>query len=404
MPDLAFVLVLFLFARVLGRFAQRLHQPVSIGELLAGAAVALALAAAPGLTAGFGPAPGGDVLPALAEAGVFVLLLRAGVEMEPAELARTAGTAGWVALGGSLLPLALGCALGWAVLPAGELKPAQTLILGTGLAISAVPVAARVLLEFGLLHQRVGEVILTAAVFDDVLALALLAAIAGMVAGTPVTAQGLLLLVGQVGLFFAVAGLAGRWAIPRLWPWLHRHGTGMTLSGLLVLAGAFGLLADALGLHAILGPFVAGLFFEQARVGRHAFEQAKHVLDTVAYGALGPLFFASIGLHLQADAVVQAPLFLLALLAIAVAGKVLGAGLAAHWAGLTPRESLAVGVGMSGRGAIEIVVADLALRSGAFEPPPGGDPIVESLFSALVIVAVATTLATPWLLRRVLRV
>lgn len=405
MDAFAFILALFVAARVLGRLAQRLHQPASVGEVLAGAGIAVMLAAWPGLAPsadGHGAGPGGPLLAGLAQAGVFVLLLRAGVEMAPSELLANSRASLLVALGGSLVPLAAGGAFAWAVLPESDLKPAQALILATGLAISAVPVAAKVLLEFGLLHKRVGEVILAAAVFDDVLALVLLAAIAGMVAGTPITALGLLGLVTQVAVFFVVTGVAGRVAIPRLWPWLHRHGTGMTLSGLLVLAGGFGLLAEALGLHAILGPFVAGLFFEQAQVGKRTFEQAKHVLDALAFGVLAPLFFASIGLRLDLGAVQEAPLFLAALLAIAFAGKILGAGAGAQLAGLGPRESLAIGVGMSGRGAIEIVVADLALRAGALEPPPGGDPVVDNLFSALVITAIATTVVTPWLLRRVL--
>lgn len=402
MPELVFLLLLFLAARVLGRLLQRVHQPASVGEVLAGALIALALAAWPEGGAMAARIEVGYLGP-IGQAAVFLLLLRAGVEMAPSELVANTGVSLRVALGGSLLPLALGALVAWVVLPDGPMKPAQMLLVGTGLAISAVPVAARVLLEMGLLHQRVGEVIMAAAVFDDVVALILLAAITGLAEGTPLSLPGILALLAQVAAFFLVSGVAGRLAVPRLWPWLARHGSGMSMSGLLALALGFGVLAELLGLHFILGPFVAGLFFEPAQVGRERFERAKHVLDVLAFGVLGPLFFASIGLRLDPNALLQVPLFLAVLLAIAFAGKILGAGAMAYGAGVTPRESLAIGVGMSGRGAIELIVADIALRHGLLETP-AGDPIVQNLFSALVIVAVVTTLVTPWALRAALGV
>lgn len=404
MEPAIFILVVFVLARVCGRAAERLHQPSSVGEVVAGAVLAVVLAQ-PFLPAGadWGVHAEGPLLSGIAEAGIFLLLLRAGVEMEPSEIVQNSRRALIVAVGGSVVPLALGAGFAWLVLPDGPLKAAQALIVGTGLAISAVPVAAKVLMELGVLHQRVGEVILAAAVFDDILALILLAAITGMIGGAELDVAGVLLLVGSVVVFFAITSALGSYVIPRIWPWLGRHGVPMSLSGLLVLAFAFGLLATALGLDFVLGPFVAGLFFEQAKVGSETFERDKHVLDVVTFGALGPLFFASIGLRLDLHALIETPAFLAALLAIAFFGKIAGAGIAARLSGLDRRDSLSVGLGLSGRGAIELVIADLALRSGAFRPPPGGDAIVENLFSALVITAVVTTIATPLLLRQTLK-
>ena len=92
--------------------------------------------------------------------------------------------------------------------------------------------------------------------------------------------------------------------------------------------------------------------------------------------------------------------FLLALILTAFVGKLLGAGVPARLAGLSSREALAVGVGMSGRGAVELIIASIALEAGLFAQP---DPVVANLFSALVIMAVVTTLMVPFGLRRVLR-
>jgi Kef-type K+ transport system membrane component KefB len=155
-------------------------------------------------------------------------------------------------------------------------------------------------------------------------------------------------------------------------------------------------------MHFVLGPFVAGLFFDGAHVGDAAFARTKHVIGALTLGFLGPIFFASIGLRLDPGAIATIPGFLAALILIAFAGKLIGAGLPAYWAGLDRRHALAVGVGMSGRGAMELVVASIAEKAGVFASADGPDPIVGNLFSALVLTAVITTLLTPVLLRWVL--
>ena len=89
------------------------------------------------------------------------------------------------------------------------------------------------------------------------------------------------------------------------------------------------------------------------------------------------------------------PLFLLILIVAAVICKLIGAGLPAYWIGLSGKDSLIVGVGMSGRGAVELIIADIALRAGLFSHPDPAPAIVANLFSAIVIMAVVTTLMTP---------
>ncbi len=391
------VLVVLLAARVFGRIAVACHQSSSIGEILAGVVLALALVSLPIEVPWLAGLKGSEAVELIGEVGIFLLLLLTGIEMEPKEIAEHSREAVLVACGGMLLPLTLGCLLGWAVLPPSDLKQGQVLILGIGLSISAIPVAAKVFMEFGLLHQAVGEIVIAAAVIDDILGLLLLAVASHLIIqGDLPNLAALLLLLGAVGAFFGVAIGLGLYVYGPLWRWLHaHHGDAMSLSALLLFALGLGALAELLGLHFVLGPFVAGLFFEKGRVGVEPYEQVKSVVGIVTSAIAAPVFFAWIGLQLDLGAFSKVPGFLAALVALAFLGKLIGAGLPAYWCGLGQRHALAIGIGLSGRGAVELVIASIAQKSGLFLAGNGAHPIVSNLFSALVITAVATTLVVP---------
>jgi Kef-type K+ transport system membrane component KefB len=125
------------------------------------------------------------------------------------------------------------------------------------------------------------------------------------------------------------------------------------------------------------------------------FKGVQDRVSGITTGFLAPVFFASIGLHLDVAAFANIPMFLLILIVAAVGCKLVGAGAIARWVGLSGKDSLIVGIGMSGRGAVELIIADIALRAGLFSQPDPTPPIVANLFSAIVIMAVVTTLITP---------
>ncbi len=165
---------------------------------------------------------------------------------------------------------------------------------------------------------------------------------------------------------------------------------------------AFALLAELIGMHFILGSFVAGLFFSRRSIEQHTYQQVRQKVSGITTGFLAPVFFASIGLELDLSAVTKIPLFLSVLLTVAFLGKMLGAGVAGRWVGLPQREAFALGTAMSARGAVELIVAGIALRAGLFSHPQPPPPVIEYLFSAIVIVAVVTTLIVPIALRGIL--
>lgn len=398
------LLVVLVLARVFGEAMLRIRQPALVGEILAGVVLALIATLIDSNVPTIALLPTSEAIRLVAEIGVFFLVLHAGIEMQPREIARQSGASLAVAAGGMLLPLASGFALGWAVLPDSPFKLALSLLIGMTLSISAVPVVTKVFMDLNLLHHRVGRTVVSAAIFDDILGLILLAVLTAMMqeGGFP-DAVAILLLLAKVALFFVITVVVGS----RYHTWTSALlGSARSLSArfttLLVVGFAFAVLAEALGMHFILGGFMAGLFFEKSRVGEVPYLETKATVERITSGFLAPVFFASIGLHLDLAAVEAVPIFLLVLIAIAVVGKFVGAGLPALLSGLSPREASAVGVGMSGRGVVTIIVASIALRAGLFEYEGAREAVVDNLFSAIVVTAIVTTIAVPVLLRYIL--
>ena len=398
------LLVLLIATRAFGEVAVRMGQPALVGELLAGVALGMIVVENGATFPILAELPENPVFAAVTDLGIFFLMLMAGLELRPKKLAEASGRSVVIAVGGLVLPLALGIGLGLATLPESELRIAQSLFLGVALAITAVPVSVGVLLSLGRLDTAVGRTIVSAAIVDDVLSLLLLALLTAVLETGQVPDTGsLLLLGGKVALFFALAVPAGLY----LFPWLGRrvaalHGDEFEFSFLVAIGLAYAVLAEALSMHFLIGAFLAGLFFVRNTIDEETYEDVFRKVSALTHGFLAPVFFASIGIHLHGGALLDAPLFLLVLLVAATAGKLLGAGIPARLGGMDRRDALAVGFGMNARGAVELIVADVAFRAGLFALPDPPGPIVASLYSAVVITAIVTTLATPIGLKRLL--
>lgn len=401
MEHLLFILALLILARLLGWLMHAIGQPAIVGEIGAGMLIAIAAVYLgddfPFLT----PAAHDTYLPMFASLGIFFVILASGVEMQPRELTEHSGIALTVALGGMVVPLASGIALGWAFLPDTDVKIVQALLIGTAMSVSAIPVTARVLMDFKLLHSLVGKVIISAAVIDDVLALMLLAVLTSLIAsGEAPTVLSLTLLLVKVAGFFAIAISIGMMLIPRLFRWFPALRTPVAALSCLILLGVlYALLAEALGMHFVLGPFIAGLYFDRASLGDELFASVDRTVSLFAKALFGPIFFASIGLALNPTSIMSAPLFVALLLLVAFAGKFLGAGVASLACGLSKAKSTVIAISMNARGGVGLVVVQIAAAGGLFAIPDPPGPVVESLYHGLVLTVVLTTIATPLLLR-----
>ena len=206
----------------------------------------------------------------------------------------------------------------------------------------------------------------------------------------------------KIVIFFGVTAFVGIVIYPRGGKLLkHVREKELEISVVLIAALAFSVFADWLGLHFILGAFVAGAYFGRKTVDKRTYEDVRSKISAMTFGFLAPIFFASIGLNLDMGALTGAPLFAALLVIAAFIGKIVGAGGAARGVGFSKNEAAAIGVGMSPRGAVELVIAGIALKSGLFETAGVGAPVVENLFSAVVVMAVVTTVLSPIILKRV---
>lgn len=406
MRFLYLILVLLVVTDLFAMVAQRLRMPAIVGELMAGVALGLVLSRYRENLPVLWDLTRGDVFEALVKLGMFFLMLLAGIRMDPVDFKRTSGSAPFVAIGGMAVPLVCGTALGLVVLPESSFKLAQSLFLGTALAITAVPVTAQVLMEFNKLHTPVGMTIVAAALWDDLLSLFLLAfLVAAMSNGGAIFADlpSTLTLLGKVTLYFLITipiGVFGFPLIGRYFKYLRipEVDFGMLLIGAL----AYAVFAEFMGLHFIVGAFLAGLFFFPKETGQRIYDRVEEQTSGITSGFLAPIFFVSLGLHLDLSALATIPGFVILLTFVALLSKFLGAGLPAYLKGLNALDSATVGVGMSGRGAVELIIAGIALEAGLFTYPDPPPPIIQGLFSAVVIMAIVTTIVTPLILERLI--
>jgi Kef-type K+ transport system membrane component KefB len=368
--DILAVLALILVGGTLaGHASQRLGLPTPVGKITIGLLIG---------PAALGLVSSDNSLDALSSIGVILLMFMAGLETDTATMRRVSVPAFAVALGGALLPFIGGLALGYAF----HLGRAETLFLGAILTATSVSITAQTLRELGRLQSREGTTILAAAVIDDILGIVILAFVfAATGGGDPVLA------LAKMALFLPIALLLGKGVLTPIMERVGNRFSGeLQLSMIISVALAYAWAADRLGgVAAVTGAYMAGLLVAETQ-----FARVSHGLNWVMYGFFVPLFFVGIGLKADLASIGEAPYLVLALLAVAIVGKVAGCYAGARLCRLNGSEALRVGVGMMSRGEIALVIAAAGLAQGA---------IGNTVFSASILMALVTTVLTPILLK-----
>jgi Kef-type K+ transport system membrane component KefB/nucleotide-binding universal stress UspA family protein len=300
-----------------------------------------------------------------------------------------------VSLSGIIVPFLCGCLLAAllpeTMLPHPERRLITTLFLGTALSISSVKIVALVVRELGFLRRTVGQVILAAAILDDTIGWIVLSVIFGLALHGALDLSGIAHSVLGVALFLILSLAFGRRLVFSVLRWSNDTLTSemANITTILVIMGLLALLTNALGVHFVLGAFVAGVLLGQSPM---LSRQLGAQLRGLIVGLFMPVFFTLVGVMVDLSALAQ-PRFLgftLGLIALASLGKFLGAFVGGRFGGLTPAESFAVGCGMNARGSTEVIVASIGLQLGALDL---------HWFTAIVAMAVVTTMAMPAMLR-----
>jgi Kef-type K+ transport system membrane component KefB len=370
-------LTLILLAAWLGgNLATRLGYPSVLGELVAGFL--------------FGPPLLGllhpdEAINILAQVGVLLMMLYVGLEVNLHDI-RKASWAGFLAsIGGFFVPFVLGYGVSYYFLE----SHLMAAFIGMALGVTALAVNSRILLELNILDTRVSHVMMVGALITDTLSLLIFSGILSLSTAGSLELNNIMLILLKVLGFFVLTWFIGLKIVPRLYSFLHSRGlSGRTFNATLILliAFIFAELSELVGLHGIIGTFMAGLYLREAIAERKLSHELTDLVKDVSLGFLAPIYFVTAGFYVS-FAVFQKNLgLLLLLILIAVVGKIVGTTLFYLPSGHGWREGLVIGAGMNGRGVVEIIIANIGLQAGIID---------QDIFSILVFMAIITTAMTP---------
>lgn len=369
--------ILLLAAKLGEEVCRRIHQPVVIGEILAGVIVGPSL---------LGWVEPDEVISVFAELGVIFLLFWVGLETKLGDIRNVGGPAARVGVLGVVLPVVAGIVGALAF----NASTATAVFIGAALAATSVGITSAILIDLGIQSGRAGRTILGAAVIDDILALIVLAVATGIASEGGVSIAEIVGLVLLSVAFLAFFGLGGQKLLSSRPALLEapRFADSPLMPAVLICLG-LAVLAAEIGLAAVIGAFLAGMIIAETR-DNNSIEAEIAPL----YAFFAPFFFASIGIQLVLSELgnLEAILMLVGITALAVVTKYGGAWLGARDLGRGDRSIISAG--MVPRGEVGVIVAGIGYSEGA---------INAEIFGVVVAMAVVTTLIAPYMLRAATR-
>src|SRR6266700_5544441 len=396
---LAQLITLMLVGRLLGEIMNRIGQPSVMGMLLGGIVLGPSVLGAlwPDLQhAIFPSAPEQKaMLDGVAQFGILLLLLLTGMETD-LKLVRTVGKAALsISLTGVAVPFICGFALGqlmpeW-LLPHPDQRLLTSLFLGTALSISSIKIVAAVVREMGFTRRKLGLIIVASAICEDSIGWVIIAITLGLAQAGAIDLMSTAKSVLGTAVFLVASFTFGRRIVYFLIRWTNDNFESdfPVITMILVIMGIMALTTHFIGVHTVLGAFVAGVLVGESPIlSKHIDEQLRGLI--VAF--FMPVFFGIAGLTADLTVLKDATLLLmtLGLIAIASFGKFAGAFIGGEFGGLTRREAFALACGMNARGSTEVIVAAIGLSMGA---------LTQNLFTMIVTMAFITTMGMPPMLR-----
>jgi len=394
------IVALLIVGRALGELMQRVGQPAVIGQLLAGI-----LLGASGFGA-FWPQGQITLFPAdpaqramidgVGQLGVLMLLLLTGMETDLALVSKVKRAAASASAFGIAVPFLCGFLAGEfllpdSLLPSPDRRLVTSLFLGTALSISSIKIVAMVVREMNFMRRDLGQVIVASSIIDDSIGWIVIAITFSLATQGSVDAGSLTRSIGGTAAFLVASLTLGRPIVHALIRWSNDRLVSElpVITVILVIMGAMALITHAIGVHTVLGAFVAGVLIGESPIlTRHIESQLRGLITALFM----PIFFALAGLNTDLS-ILKDPWHLgvtAGLIAVASIGKFIGAFVGGEVGGLTRRESLALGIAMNARGSTEVIIASVGLSIGALNA---------DFYTMIVTMAVVTTMAMPPTLR-----
>jgi Kef-type K+ transport system membrane component KefB len=392
LPFFTNLLILLVVAKILGELFERNKQPAMIGEILAGVILGPSL---------LNFIHRNEELVVISDLGVFFLVIIAGLEINLEDITKSLkGKNFIISIFAFFLPILSGFALGAFF----GLDIMTNVFIGLCVAITALPVSVRILMDLGRINSETGKKIISIAIFDDLLALSILGVLLNLqetdmslIAILKISGIAVLKLIVFLGILFTCTLLIKKYSkrenyleekLNKVILFLKSKESLYAIFFVFILG--FATITESLGFHFIIGTFFAALLINENLVGKTHLKEFEASTSGFAMGFLAPIFFAGIGLEFQFGSIENYWL-LIAIILVSFASKITGGYVGGRLAGLSSSTSLTLGVGLNARGIMELVIANIAYKSGL---------INIEIFSILVVMGLFTTLVTPLLLKK----
>ncbi len=367
--------IIFTSAKIMGELFERFKQPALIGEILAGVILGPYL---------LNLIPLLEVYEVLAEIGVMVLLFTVGLHIKVEDILKVGGRSTLVAVLGVIVPFIFG----YLYTLISDHNTVEAMFIGAAMVATSVGITARIFADLNLMESEVARIILAAAVIDDILGMIVLAIVTGAGQGTLSYVNLGIITLEAIGfvLFLILVGtrLARRY-VPRVANLRTRNAVfALSLIFLLGLSAV----ASSIKLAAIIGAFMAGLVLSEFNYQFQLTQRAESLYDFLV-----PFFFVILGSRVDLSLFADSGIWIAAgiITLFAILGKIIGCGIAVIKSGL--KSAFTVGIGMTPRGEVGMIVASIGLASGA---------ISSELYAVVLFMVVATTILSPPILRKLL--
>ena len=372
---LALLLILFL-AKVFGELVERAGFPSILGEIVAGIVFGLLFLR-----------PDNEALLFFSELGAIFLLFTAGYkEINLRELK----TASKMALIPTLSQVLVAFGFGFLIGAIFDFPQMARLFIGVAFSITSIGVSVRTLIDLNYLSKKIGSTMLASAILDDLIGIFMLSVVISIAANQQIPAgMEILVIAARMIGFIAVMAVLGRGVFPVLFTYIHRMRVKESIFAFVVMIALFSAyLAEAFGLHAVIGAFIGGACLSSVPLAK--IEDVQSKVSGIAYGIFIPIFFAFIGLSVDPAAIQAAGLFALLVIVMALSGKLIGGFIGSRIAGFDSYDSLIFGVGVMPRAGIELVVISAGRSMGI---------IGDEIFSAIVLMVAVSVIVSPVMLK-----
>lgn len=371
--------IIIFAAKFFGVMARKCKAPQVVGQIVAG------LLIGPCVLGWVAPS---DFITQMAEIGVVLLMFEVGLETDLKELVKTGPIALLIACAGVFVPLVLGALLYmgfYGIAPWGSEEFFKAVFIGTIMTATSVSITVAALQELGKIKSKVGTTIVSAAIIDDVIGIIVLTFVIGF--KSPDSHPGMVIV--KTIIFFIVA-VAGGFVIFKVFLALDKRYPHTRRIPIVSLAFCFALSYVAekyFGIADITGAYIAGIVL--CNLSDNTYIERK--VDVSSYMLFGPLFFASIGLKTNFDAMDSTLfIFCICFVIVALLAKIIGCGLAAKVCRYNMSDSLKIGVGMMTRGEVALIVAQKGLAA---------DLLTSDYFMAVILLILFSSIATPIILK-----